>query len=328
MVRYLKVGDLTAPTFTMMGKAEIHDFFRFAESNGTTTTEPGTGRTVGLVGGVGDNGPLYDSNYTYAAYDFTDPGVYAEDDNVLWALSEGNVDLDGDGLGEGYAIIAVADRSQMETCANGPGIIHVYSALEANGSTLKDLQDAMFAGTYGSVSPSKVPDVLGQDSNATGGPYAYGDASQTDLANFDMAVLTIEYRVKDRWENLSSIMTRQLYVYESRKYAGTAIYAQPLTNAANAPFEFYYDDGTQRPALSSVRKDTDGDGASDFWEAALGTDRMDPNATPDLTSPSTFQNLSGLSTPDLTTRLNALPGSSLLKAATGISGFGAVQALP
>jgi hypothetical protein len=123
-------------------------------------------------------------------------------------------------------------------------------------------------------------------------------------------------------------MTRQLYVYESQKYAGTAIYAQPLTNASGGPFEFYYDDGTQRPALSSVRKDTDGDGASDFWEAALGTDRMDPYDTPDLTSPSTFQNLSGLSTPDLTTRLNALPGSSLLKAATGISGFGAVQALP
>jgi len=216
----------------------------------------------------------------------------------------------------------------MDTCALGSGIIHVYSALEANGSTLKDLQDLMLAGTYGSVSPSKVPDVLGQDSNTTGGPYAYGDASQTDLANFDMAVLTNEYRVKDRWENLSSIMTRQLYVYESRKYAGTAIYAQPLTNASGGPFEFYYDNGSGGTALSSVRKDTDGDGASDFWEAALGTDRMDPNATPDLTSPSTFQNLSGLSTPDLTTRLNALPGSSLLKAATGISGFGAVQALP
>jgi hypothetical protein len=314
----------------MMGKAEIHDFFRFAESNGTTTTEPGTGRTVGLVGGVGAAGPLYDSNYTYAEYNFTDPGVYAEDNNADFDISKGFPDLDGDGIGEGFATVRVSDRADMVTCENA-GIIYVHSCFEEKSLDMKDWQALLATGSFGynsqlledlnaSISPAKIPDVLGAG-------YSYGDSNQTVLVNLDMTVLTIEYRVRDGWGNFSSIMTRQLYVYESQKYAGTAIYAQPLTDLHGNPFEDYDNNGTvgSNPALSGARKDTDGDGASDFWEAALGTDRMDLNSRPDLGAPSTFQNLS---TPDLTTRLNALPDSHRLTGVHGISGFGAVQALP
>ena len=38
-----------------------------------------------------------------ADYNFVDPGVYAEDNNSAWNIADNYPDLDGDGIGEGYA---------------------------------------------------------------------------------------------------------------------------------------------------------------------------------------------------------------------------------
>ena len=46
-----------------------------------------------------------------AGYNFVDPGVYAEDNNSAWNVANNYPDLDGDGVGEGYAFIKVTIRT-------------------------------------------------------------------------------------------------------------------------------------------------------------------------------------------------------------------------
>ena len=46
----------------------------------------------------------------------------------------------------------------------------------------------------------------------------------------DVVTITNEYRVKDGWNNKSDIVTRTIYIYESRQFPGYAFYATPLTN--------------------------------------------------------------------------------------------------
>jgi len=165
-------------------------------------------------------------------------------------------------------------------------------------------------------SPAKVPDVDGEHS---GGGHAFTDLNKTDLTNFDMTTMTIEYRAKDGWDNKSEIATRRIYIYESRQFDGYAFYATPLTDASGADFEQFYDNGSGDPFLTSVRKDLDGDGVSDFWEFALGTDYKKAgvpgapdNYTPDIGSHETFKNLhfEKLSTADLRDRLRGLHDAS------------------
>ena len=193
---------------------------------------------------------------------------------------------------------------------------------------MKDWQDLMQAGNYGyntqllpteanaSGSPAKVPDVDGEDA---GGGHAYGDLNKTDLTNFDMTTLTIEYRVMDGWSNKSEIITRRIYIYESRQFDGYAFYATPLTDASGADFEQFYDNGSGDPFLTSVRKDLDGDGVSDFWEFALGTDYKKAgvpgaadNYTPDIGDHATFKDLhfEKISNADLRDRLRGLHDAS------------------
>ena len=93
--------------------------------------------------------------------------------------------------------------------------------------------------------------------------------------------------------------------------------------------------------MSASRKDTDGDGVSDFWEFALGNpgDFKNPSVFPEMNSSNTFKILnpnytngmiSGLSTSALTSNLQKLNASSRLKQSTenAIKDFSAEQALP
>ena len=83
-------------------------------------------------------------------------------------------------------------------------------------------------------SPAKVPDVDGEHS---GGGHSFTDINKTDLTNFDMTTITIEYRVMDGWENKSEVETRMVYIYESRQFGDYAFYATPLTDASGGAFE-------------------------------------------------------------------------------------------
>jgi len=162
------------------------------------------------------------------------------------------------------------------------------------------------------------------------------------LTNLDMTVVTINYRVKDGWDNFSDPMSRTVYIYESKQYSGYAFYATPLTDINGNPFEDYDNNGsTGNPSMSASRKDTDGDGVSDFWEFALGNpeDFKNPSVFPEMSSSNTFKILNpnysngmitGLLTSALTSNLQKLNAASRLKQSTedAIKDFSAVQALP
>mgnify|MGYP001243425166 CR=1 FL=1 len=362
IVRYLKVGDYQPPVLTMLGNSEIHDFLRFASSTSANINQSvhlsGQGYPAGTAGSNGKNSPFTDRpedsslnpdiNATgfaggehrllRADYDFVDPGVYAEDDNAYFDIKDGYPDLDGDGIGEGHLIVRVSERTSMENCSEGSGKIHLYSWFEKNSYTMKDWQEKMGEGNYGyntqllptdanaTGSPVKIPDV---DGDNLGSGYAFTDANKTNLTNFDMTTMTIEYRAMDGWENKSEIASRRIYIYESRQFDGYAFYATPLTDASGADFEQFYDNGSGDPFLTSARKDQDGDGVSDFWEFALGTDFKDPDSTPDVQDHETFKNLhfEKLSTSDLNTRLQGLNDAAALHNVIGLRDFNATSGL-
>ncbi|MDE0770269.1 MAG: hypothetical protein OSB19_17970 [Opitutaceae bacterium] len=359
VVRYLKVGDFTPPTLTMMGKSEIHDFFRFGKNDTANTY------INGVLGGSGteDNRPFVDRNYDtstnpdynatgfgggahrmmLAEYNFTDPGVYAEDENADWAFIKGYPDLNGNGFGEGFATVRVADRADMDSCSRGAGLIHVYSFMEQSTSAkkIKHWQSLMKAGTFGyntsnehnaTFTPAKVPDVDDEDTTinrGVGNEYEFLDLNKSDLTNFDMTIITIEYRVKDHWDNSSSIATRLVYFYESRQFGNHAFYATPLTDAGGKPFEDYDNNESvgMNPVLSGARKDHDGDGVSDFWEFALGTDPENANDTPDFTEKATFISNGNLEEVKLKDNLGRMNAAGRLTNTRGIQDFNAIDGL-
>ena len=214
---------------------------------------------------------------------------------------------------------------------------------------IKHWQSLMKDGTFGynttnehnaTFTPAKVPDVFDENSTTVRSglntPYQFLDLNKSDLTNFDMTIITIEYRVKDHWDNSSSIATRLVYFYESRQFGNYAFYATPLTDAGGQPFEDYDNNESvgMNPALSGARKDTDGDGVSDFWEFALGTDPErvgvpgDPDKyTPDFANPLTFQNNTDLSTPTLNGNLSRMNAANRLTSVRGIGDFNATVGL-
>jgi len=359
IIRYLQVGDFTAPTLTLIGKYEIHDFMRFKSNSNSNLNQ-----TTYLSG---QNAPFLDRPYSLdenpeynatgfnggehrmllADYNFVDPGAYAEDQNAYFDIKDNYPDLDGDGVGEGHAIIRVDERQLMNDCSEGPGKIHIYSFFEKNSYTVDDWQELMGSDNYGfntallptdanaTGSPAKVPDVDGEHS---GGGHSFTDVNKSDLTNFDMTTITIEYRVMDGWENKSDIVTRMVYLYESRQYGSYAFYATPITDASGGAFEQYYDNNTtsafgdSNPFLTSARKDHDGDGVSDFWEFALGTNFKDPNDVPNMSNPATFQALSAASIGgdpvlELQSRLSKLHDASALSGVRGLGDFNATLGL-
>ena len=105
-------------------------------------------------------------------------------------------------------------------------------------------------------------------------------ANKTQRINMDVMKITIEYRVRDGWDNFSDITERIVYIYESRQFPNFAFYATPLTEGDGTEFEHYYDDGTGRPFLNDTRKDTDRDGVSDYWEKVFGSDPLNKDDVP------------------------------------------------
>ena len=281
-----------------------------------------------------------------ADYNFVDPGAYAEDQNANFDIKDNYPDLDGDGVGEGHAIVRVESRQEMNDCSKGSGKIHIYSFFEKNQFTVDDWQKLMEDDYFGfntellnedgnttganSVgAPAKIPDVKGEHS---GVGHSYTDLNKSDLTNFDMTTITIEYRVMDGWENKSDIMTRLVYIYESRQYDGYAFYATPLTDASGNPFESFYDNnstdvfGRKNPFMTSERKDLDGDGVSDFWEFAFGTDYKDASEFPNMNDESTFIN-AFTNENELRERLGKLNDASSLSDVPGLKGFKATEGL-
>ena len=290
VTRELKIGDNLPPTLTMMGKSVIHDFLRFApNSTGTPPTPPTqtdeiTGQEFNATGfAQGEHRMLL------AAYDFVDPGVYGEDENVNWSVDSGFPDWDGDGMGEGYEFVKVTDRGEMETCSfqgtKTPLKIHVYSVLET--MPLEQLQNILKNGS-GYTASAQTP--IADSVDPVKG-YSFTDAGKetnaSRITNLRGTMLTLEYRVMDGWENLSNIRVRNVYIYESSQYDQYAFYATPINGLQNDPsgvMENYYNDGSGGAYLTSFRKDTDGDGMSDYWEAVFQTDAKVPDAshaTPD-----------------------------------------------
>ena len=93
--------------------------------------------------------------------------------------------------------------------------------------------------------------------------------------------------MKDGWDNFDEV-ARTVYIYESEQYGGTAFYATPINKVTANISEFpgFYSD-----ANSSVVRDLDGDGVSDFWENALGTNAENASDFPDMNNTDIFKNL-------------------------------------
>ncbi|HCY58730.1 MAG TPA: hypothetical protein DHU78_07755, partial [Opitutae bacterium] len=280
-----------------------------------------------------------------ADYDFVEPGIYAEDANAYFDVDDNYPDLDGDGIGEGHAFVRVNSRDLMNDCSEGAGKIHIYSFFEKNSYTMNDWQELLASNAYGfptellpdlngTGSPARIPDVRAEDNSSEGGRgsfYGFED-NKTDFTNFKMTTITIEYRVMDGWDNKSEISTRMVYIYESRQFGDFAFYATPLTDASGAKFEQFYDNGSGDPFLRSNRKDLDGDGVSDFWEIALGTDPEDSSDFPVMANEDTFKALTQgdfASDPvaELKSRLSTLHDASQLSGVSGLGDFNATQGL-
>jgi hypothetical protein len=300
VTRELKIGDTLPPTLTMMGKSIIHDFLRFSTNTTGTPPSPAT-HTDGFSGNeynaTGFDGG--DHRMMLANYDFVDPGVYGEDENVNWSIDSGFPDWNGNGVGEGYEFVKVADRAQMDSCTyqGTPTYlkVHIYSTF--NTTTLEQMQNDLYGG-YGSGSAAKTP-----ETNSSG--YAFTDLNKesdpSKLRNLNVTSILIEYRVMDGWGNLSNIASRRVYVYESSQYDEYAFYATPINGLegnSSGEMSAYYNNGSSTNYLTSFRKDTDGDGMSDYWEAIFETDHKLPDAshaTPDWSllnniSPSVIKN--------------------------------------
>jgi len=137
----------------------------------------------------------------------------------------------------------------------------------------------------------------------------------------------------DGWENKSEIETRMVYIYESRQFGDYAFYATPLTDASGGAFEAFYDNGlVGNNFLRSNRKDLDGDGVSDFWEIALGTDLEDPSDFPNINNEDTFKALTqgdfeADPISELQLRLSKLNDASSLSGVVGLGDFNATQGL-
>ncbi|MEK9773379.1 MAG: hypothetical protein VW576_07400 [Opitutae bacterium] len=291
--RSLKIGDYQKPVIGLIGDSIIHDFLRYSTNSALgSETEEISGQDFNATGFGGGMHRIMLDNYT-----FVDPGAYAHDYNSYFSTVLGYKDLQGDdGYGETYAMRRVQDRAEMEACAD-IGVIYVYSAL--NNDLLSDpfvhYQSLMQDNIYGSdtnvtITPSenvRVPDVEGNN-------YTFAEENKTDGLNMDVVRLTNEYRVRDGWGNKADIVERTIYIYESRQFPGFAFYATPLTDGDGLPFEHLYDDGTpNRAYLNDTRKDTDGDGVSDFWEKAFGSNPTDSTSVPteDLSDPTIYNTI-------------------------------------
>jgi len=299
--RTLKISDTQAPQITLIGEGVIHDFLRYSTNTGFDDNDSAP-QNKELLFADQTSGESFDSSgYNGGAhriildnYRFVDPGAYAEDGNSYFSVNDEYPDLDGDGIGETYAIRRVTNRADMLDCEK-TGVIYIYSALHDVSDPLLHYQTLMQNEQYGTNTNSteaqsnnvKVPDVNGSN-------YKFEQENKNSGINLDVVKIINEYKVRDGWDNESNITERIIYIYESTQYPNFAFYATPLTDGDGQKFEHFYDDGTEsRKFLNSTRKDTDGDGVSDFWELAFGSNPEDRNSVPeqDLSDPTVYNSI-------------------------------------
>lgn len=308
-IRKLKVGDYRKPTITLIGSSEIHDFLRFSTNTGLDNNLTGPKNEELLFADQSDSQEFNSTGFSGGAhrilhgdYNFVDPGAYAEDGNSYFSTNDGYKDLDGDTIGETYAIRRVSERSHMTDCNDQVGdpdddigVIFAYSVLEKVENPTLYFQNLLANNTFGldttnltdvnstfppedqnntlALSAVKVPDVSGSS-------YDFDTPDKNTRINMDVMKITIEYRVRDGWDNFSDIKERIVYIYESQQFPNFAFYATPLTDGDGTEFEHYYDDGSGRPFINDTRKDSDRDGVSDYWEKVFGSDPLDKYDVP------------------------------------------------
>jgi len=308
-MRKLKVGDFKKPRITLIGSSEIHDFLRFSTNTGFDDNSTAPNNKELLFADRSDSQEFNSTGFSGGAhrilhgdYNFVDPGAYAEDGNSYFSTNDEYKDLDGDSIGETYAIRRVSERSHMTDCNDQVGdpdddigVIFAYSVLEKVENPTLYFQNLLADNIFGldttnltdvnstfppedqnntlALSAVKVPDVNGSS-------YDFDTSGKNTRINMDVIKITIEYRVRDGWDNFSDIKERIVYIYESQQFPNFAFYATPLTEGDGTEFEHYYDDGTGRPFLNDTRKDTDRDGVSDYWEKIFGSDPFDKDDVP------------------------------------------------
>jgi hypothetical protein len=295
--RTLKISDSTPPSITLIGESTIHDFLRYSKNIGLDDNSTGPNNRE-LLFEDQPSSDLFDSSgfdggahrIILDEYTFVDPGAYAEDDNSYFSLYDDDPypDKDGDGIGETWAFKRVTDEIDMENCAEA-GVIYIFSALHSN--SLSYYQAQMADNDLGTESTVSVPDV-------DGGGYDFNTSDKGDLTKLNVTLITNKYKVRDGWGNKSETAERRIYIYESSQYPNFAFYATPLNKEGGGDFEHLYDNGSDDPFLNSTRKDTDGDGVSDFWEKVFGSNPLDRNSVPvdenndeiDFSDPRTFIN--------------------------------------
>ena len=312
----LAVIDNTPPEIHLIGDAEIHDFFRFGQNNNLANNElPFPDRDINDPSNTLDRSgnPITYMSSGFAAgehrmmlgeYNFIEPGVYAEDFNGDFNVIDNYPDLDGDGYGEVHGFRYLGEdgldiiKSRNTRFANREsgefdfGVIYAWTDLE----DVKTEQVAMGVGSVyepaynitEGIDPvdAKIPDITGDglDFNSSFEGISY--------VSVERRTYKIFYIVKDSWHNVSDLAVRIVHIYKSQQFPGYAFYATPIVNGVE--LSSYYDtNGTSDNFLSSIRKDYDGDGVSDFWEAALTDPNSEAHLNPSMVGPSSYLDKEG-----------------------------------
>lgn len=282
----LAVIDASPPTIYLIGNEEIHDFYRFGPNDNLSSQKqrPFTDQPLSADNTEYDSSGFSGGEHRMliADYNFIDPGAYAEDQNGDFNFLLGNYpDLNNNGIGEVHGYIEESNdiliRNTMaflENPAFETGKIYLFTELESVSQEQFDLSNNVTKNESGEVSTvtkentgATIPSALGLDFNSS-----FEGVSQRKVKKY---TYNFYYRIKDSWKNASEVKERKVHIYESEQFPGYAFYATPIVNGVE--LASYFDgNGTSKNFLSSIRKDYDGDGVSDFWEAALGTDHRDP----------------------------------------------------
>lgn len=292
----LAIVDSTPPEIFLLGDREIHDFYRFGENDSLDNNElPFPDRLDDHPSNVvkDANGeiltPFKSTGFARGEhrmllndYNFIDPGAYAEDYNGNFDLRTGLYpDLDGDGIGESY-ILESLNSGEYELVKTDvfrsdsfeAGVIYVYTEF----TSVKDEQIALSKGeskneefaTTNQINAT-IPNVENLEFNSS--------VENVSQINIRRTTFSFAYRVKDSWNNLSKIKDRSVHIYESQQFPGFAFYATPIVEGVE--LASYFDaNGTSDNFLSSIRKDNDGDGVSDFWEVILNDEGQNAHLDP------------------------------------------------
>jgi hypothetical protein len=289
----LAVIDATPPEIYLLGDAEIHDFYRFGPNDSdlanvqelpfpdrnaddpSNTLDP-SGNPISYIPSGFTSG---EHRMLLSKYNFIDPGVYAEDFNGDFHFSI-SPDLDGDGIGEthGYVLLQVDfydiityDKTFfVNSTFFKPGIIYVHRSLESVENEQIDLSRNVVKNEQYEETVA----VSNAEITSGGVPI-----------NVKKTTFTFSYLIKDSWDNVPEVTKiRRVHIYESEQLPDYAFYATPIVNGVE--LASYYDtNGSSDNFLSSIRKDYDGDGVSDFWEVLLSEANSNPHLDPSSVDP-------------------------------------------